>query len=225
MSDKSAPKVTRRHIGELRFDPKNARRHTPRNVGMIGESLQQTGAARSIVLANDDTIIAGNATVEAAAQAGFEEIIEIEVDGTQLVAVKRTDLDPTSERAVLAGLYDNRTAEFAYWDSDRIEEIVNDGVDLSSLWYADELDKLLAQDDVDTDFAPEESENKGFKSVTFSLTREQYADVQSVIADLVTRGLAEHPANPHKPGNALAFVIGRFAHEDTNDDVPAELSA
>jgi hypothetical protein len=35
------------HIGQLIPDPKNARAHTPRNVGMIEHALNEVGAARS----------------------------------------------------------------------------------------------------------------------------------------------------------------------------------
>ena len=209
----SEPKVTERHIAEYRFDPKNARKHTPRNVGMIGESLQKTGAGRSILVANDGTIIAGNATVEAAGAAGFERVIEVEADGRTLVAVKRVDLDPESEQAVLAGLYDNRAAEPAYWDVERIQEIVDDGVDLSGLWYDNELEELLKADDIDADFAPDESANKGFTNMTFSFTPAQHAIVSRILDSYVATGLADMPENPHKPSNALYAILERDYHE------------
>lgn len=205
MSDE--PRVVERHISEYRFDPKNARKHTPRNVGMIGESLQQTGAGRSIVVANDGTIIAGNATVEAAGQAGFERIIEVETDGKTLVAVKRRDLAPDDPRAVMHGLFDNRTAEFAYWDSDRIAELVaDDDVDLSSLWYDNELDELLNADDV-APFSPGESPLKGYKNMTFPLTAAQYQIVESALKQRIAIGDGDSPLNPHKPSNALVALV------------------
>lgn len=197
----------KKHISELRFDPRNARKHTPRNVGMIGDSLNETGAGRSIVLDRDGVILAGNATIEAAAAAGFEQVLVVPTDGRTLVAVQRTDLVADSEIATKLALYDNRTAEFAYWDRDVIAALVDDGVDLSNMWYDDELTQLLDADDVDDAYAPDESANKGFKNYTFSLTPEQYADVDRVISELVKRGLGDSPDNPHKPGNALHYVI------------------
>lgn len=200
----------KRHIAELRFDPRNARKHTPRNLGMIGTSLQETGAGRSIVIDKDGVILAGNATVEAAAAAGFEDVIVVPADGRTLVAVQRTDLAHDSEQAIKLALYDNRTAEFAYWDRDVIQELIDEGIDISQMWYDDELDKLLEADDIDAEFVPDESENKGFKNYTFSLTPEQYADVDRVIDGLVLRGLGDDPNNPHKPGNALHYVIAQM---------------
>ena len=46
-------------IAELKADPKNARKHSRRNIDMLVDSLQEVGAARSIVIDEDDTILAG----------------------------------------------------------------------------------------------------------------------------------------------------------------------
>ena len=75
----------------IKHDPRNARRHSPRNVGMIESSIQRDGFGRSVLLANDGTVIAGNATIDAAASAGFEDVLVVETDGTKVIAVKRTD--------------------------------------------------------------------------------------------------------------------------------------
>src|SRR5690349_25083987 len=66
------PTIT--HIKDLTPDPANARQHNPRNVGMIQDALQEVGAARSIVIDEAGTILAGNATVEAAAAAGITRV-------------------------------------------------------------------------------------------------------------------------------------------------------
>jgi hypothetical protein len=50
-------------LASLRPDPRNARRHTPRNDGLNVDALHEVGAARSIVIDEDDTILAGNARV------------------------------------------------------------------------------------------------------------------------------------------------------------------
>jgi hypothetical protein len=53
-------------LSDLKPDKRNARKHTPRNVGMIESSMQRDGFGRSVLLANNDgTIIAGNATIDA----------------------------------------------------------------------------------------------------------------------------------------------------------------
>ena len=37
------------HIGDLKPDARNARRHNPRNIGMIATSLQEVGAVETAV--------------------------------------------------------------------------------------------------------------------------------------------------------------------------------
>lgn len=56
-------------IRDLTADPKNARRHTDRNVSTIATALRKVGAARSIVIDEQGVVLAGNATIQAAAQA------------------------------------------------------------------------------------------------------------------------------------------------------------
>lgn len=55
----------------LRPDPRNARKHTSRNRQLLSASLAEVGAARSIVIDEDGTILAGNATAEAARKKGL----------------------------------------------------------------------------------------------------------------------------------------------------------
>lgn len=145
MSD-DTPKIVRKHISALRFDPVNARKHNPRNVGMIERSLHESGAGRSLLVSADGTVIAGNATLEAAAAAGFEDVLIVPTDGRQLVVVQRTDLDAHDEQAIKLALYDNRTAELAEWYPERIAELSFDAPQLlEGLFTDDEVTDILKQ--------------------------------------------------------------------------------
>lgn len=135
------------NISNLKYDPRNARRHTPRNVGMVEHSIQRDGFGRSILVANDGTIIAGNATVEAAASAGIENVIVVESDGKSIIAVKRTDIEPGSPEFTALAISDNRAAELAEWDAEVLQSFMDDGVDLDQFWFEDELDLLLNGED------------------------------------------------------------------------------
>ncbi len=55
-------------------DPRNARKHSDRNLAQIEAALREVGAARSIVADEHGTVLAGNATVQAAARAGLTRI-------------------------------------------------------------------------------------------------------------------------------------------------------
>lgn len=61
-------------LADLTPDPKNARLHPSRNVDMMAASLRDVGAARSIVIDETDTILAGNGIAAAAAQAGLTRV-------------------------------------------------------------------------------------------------------------------------------------------------------
>ena len=131
-----------RHIGQLTPDPKNARQHNPRNIGMIVDSLQKVGAARSIVIDEEDVILAGNGVIEAAAEAGIENLRIIEASGNEIIAVRRRGL--TEEQKTLLKYYDNRTGELADWDAAQIVADLETDVDLSGLWSDEEIAELVA---------------------------------------------------------------------------------
>src|SRR5687767_5950346 len=128
-------------LAALTPDPRNARRHGDRNLALIEAALREVGAARSIVVDEAGTVLAGNATVAAAERAGITKVRVVEADGTELVAVRRSGL--TGEQKRRLALYDNRAAELADWDAEVLASLAED-TDLSGLWDDDELADLLA---------------------------------------------------------------------------------
>jgi ParB-like chromosome segregation protein Spo0J len=98
-------------LRDLKPDPQNARKHTPRNVGMIADALQEVGAARSIVIDEKGVVLAGNATMKAAERAGLDRVKVVDADGSEVIAVRRTTL--TERQKKWLALYDNRAAELA----------------------------------------------------------------------------------------------------------------
>jgi len=130
------------HLSDLKPDTRNARKHSPRNLGQIERSIQTNGFGRSLLLANDGTIIAGNATADAAGSIGMENVQIVESDGTRVIAVKRTDVEPGSSRFHELALADNRSAELAEWDVDVLASLQDD-IDLSQFFVDDEIAALL----------------------------------------------------------------------------------
>lgn len=126
-------------IADLTPDPRNARQHNPRNIGMIVNALQQVGAARSIVVDEDNVILAGNGVIEAAAEAGIERVRIIDADGEEIIAVRRSGL--TDEQKQKLAVYDNRTAELAEWDTEALADIGED-LDLGEYFTGTELGEL-----------------------------------------------------------------------------------
>lgn len=132
------------HISDLILDPKNARSHSARNIGMLVNALHDVGAARSIVIDENNVVLAGNATCEAAAEAGIENVRVIEANGEEIIAVRRTGL--TEEQKTKLAIYDNRVAELADWDPSVLADL-NLTTDLKGFFFPDELCAILAKAD------------------------------------------------------------------------------
>jgi len=144
-------------LKDLTPDLKNRRRHTSRNVEMITEAIASVGTGRSIVIDEDDVVLAGNATVKAAGVAGLTKLKVVEAAGDEVIAVRRRGLSSEQKRAL--AIYDNRTAELAEWDVEQLVEDVDAGLDLGAFFEPVELDELLPPPDVegltDPDTVPE----------------------------------------------------------------------
>jgi hypothetical protein len=123
-------------------DPRNARRHSPRNLDQIRASLEAVGAARSIVIDEDNVILAGNATVDAAKAAGLTHLRIVDADGDVVIAVRRSNLTPEQKQRL--ALADNCASDLAAWDPDVLAEL-STTFDLSAFWTDDELTVLLDQ--------------------------------------------------------------------------------
>ncbi len=147
-------------IADLKQDPKNARKHTPRNVGMIVSALHEVGAARSIVIDEDGVVLAGNATIEAAAEAGIERVQVVDADGETIVAVRRRGLTP-EQKARLA-LYDNRATDLSEFDPVQLAKLAEAGVPVEGIWSEDEWRALLEQAGAQLDSAPPDVEFKEY---------------------------------------------------------------
>lgn len=133
-------------ITDLVPDNKNANRGTARGRKAVRDSLQKLGAGRSIVVDRNGRIIAGNKTAEGAKAAGLENVIAVETDGSQLVAVVRTDLDLDDPKARELAIADNRTAELGLeWDGPVLKDLSAD-LDLKPYFSDDELKELLPPD-------------------------------------------------------------------------------
>ena len=130
------------HIGQLIPDPKNARKHNERNIKQIVDSLQEVGGARSIVIDENNVILAGNGVTEAAAIAGIENVRVIEANGNEIIAVRRSGL--TEEQKTRLALWDNRAAELAEWDADVLTNLYQEDASVfDNMFSAKELDNII----------------------------------------------------------------------------------
>ena len=104
-------KVIETNIESLVPDNKNFNKGTEYGDRLMDESLRRFGLGRSILIDKNNRIIAGNKTAEKAADIGFTDVVVVEVDGNQLVAVKRKDIDLDSAKGREFALADNATGK------------------------------------------------------------------------------------------------------------------
>jgi DNA modification methylase len=133
-------------INSLKSDHKNARRRTDRSSELIKESLQRYGAARSIVIDEDNRILAGNGTIEGAKAAGIKNVRIIETEGDEIIAVRRTGL--SEDQKVGLALADNRTADLSEWDQEMLHRLSEEH-DIEPWFNQEDLDELLNVTELD----------------------------------------------------------------------------
>jgi len=146
------------HLRDLSPDPANRREHNPRNVGMIVDSIHRDGASRSIVIDENDVVLCGNATVDAAAEAGIENVRVIESSGHELIAVRRRGLTPEQKRHL--SLSDNRATDLSAFNLDQLRADAEAGLDLASFFQPAELADLLHADAPTPHFEPVDAEHR-----------------------------------------------------------------
>jgi len=143
-------------VKKLKFDKRNARKHDKKNIKAIKDSLLKFGQQKPIVVMEDGTVIAGNGTLQAAIELGWDTI---DVHWTAL----------NKEEAIAYGLVDNRSAELASWDDDNLKELLSEldasGWDLEGLgWDSEDLKDIIDQKPVegltDEDEVPETKQNE-----------------------------------------------------------------
>lgn len=153
------PNYERVAIKSLSFDKCNARKHDKRNIDVIKESLTRFAQQKPIVVSADNVVIAGNGTLQAAIELGWDEI-----------DVKRSHL--TGEEAKAYGLVDNRSTDLSSYDDEilkeQLSELDAEGWELDSLGFDDlyiqNIGKEFDMPDEDSD---KEKENKLALTVSF----------------------------------------------------------
>ena len=96
-------------IKDLKQYENNARKND-KAVPVVAESIRKYGFKVPVVVDKDNVIIAGHTRVRAAEELGLETVPAVIAD------------DLTEDQAKAFRLADNKTAELAAWDFDRLEE-------------------------------------------------------------------------------------------------------
>lgn len=101
-------------LNSVTLDPKNAKEHTSSGIGTIAASLERYKQRKPIVIHAETGIVeAGNGTVRAARQLGWEWIAAVRVHD-----------DPATQSGF--SLADNRAAEFSEWNNATLTALLLD---------------------------------------------------------------------------------------------------
>lgn len=121
-------------LKDLKQDKRNYRKHNDKNLKLIRKSVDDCGLGRSIVIDKNNEIVAGNGLVSSISK--NTPIKVIETDGSELVVVKRTDLDTNDEKRKKLAVMDNSSSDTSQFDIDLlttdfgIPELADMGIDV-----------------------------------------------------------------------------------------------
>lgn len=176
-------KVIETNIESLVPDNNNFNKGTEYGDHLMDESLRRFGLGRSILIDKNNRIISGNKTAEKAADIGFTDVVVVEVDGNQLVAVKRKDIDLDSAKGREFALADNATGKANLaWD----EELISA---MAEKWDFEPDDWGV---DVSMQEEPEQEEPSGKKEISTRLIVEcgDVTKLSLLFSELQDRGFS-----------------------------------
>lgn len=136
-------------IKELKFDEHNFNKHNDEGMQLLEKSIKENGFGRSVLLDKDNNIVGGNGVTEQAIKAGAKKVRIIETDGTELIAVKRTDLTLDSEAGRKMALADNSVANVnLQWNEEELQKAQDEWGLVPEEWGVEMPDDL----DIDSFF-------------------------------------------------------------------------
>lgn len=109
-------------IADLRPHPRNYQTHPEDQLAQLMKSIEQLGFYRNVVVARDNTILAGHGVVQAATKLG-----------KQTVPVIKLDLDPNEPRALKVLVSDNEISNLAMTDDRALTELLKEILDTDAL--------------------------------------------------------------------------------------------
>jgi hypothetical protein len=200
-------------IEDLIPDPNNARLHPERNMEAIVASLATYGQVKPLVVRkSNNTVIAGNGTLEAAKQLGWTKIAA-------------TYVDMNDAEAAGYGLADNRASEFAKWDFEivaKLDRLLQESGHAMIGWSQDELEVLRMADwtpPESTDDESFESEKNGQLTVTFN--EGQFVIITSA-ADVLQHLMSDDPMDLSTALAVICEMWLEYKEKEIDSNTPME---
>jgi hypothetical protein len=186
-------------LKDLVLDPRNANRHTEYGSGLLVNSTRENGIGRSILISDDNVVIAGNGLAEAGYQIGIEDVEIVESDGKKIIAVKRTDIKSNTPAFYNMALADNIVAEKnILLDAEVVHGIVQDFPE-TKFWGSvvdEEPESATDKDKANT------------VEMKFQFTGPQAAKVKQAIK--VAKQVKKAPKDANANSFALIHIVNEF---------------
>lgn len=190
-------------MSNIKYDKRNYRKHNEKNKKLIRKSLEECGTGRSIIVDNNEEIIAGNGVYEQAKAMNIPVKV-VETDGTELIAVKRIDLKTADEKRTKLAILDNSTADSSEMDYALLQkdfelvDLMSMGIDAVNLNIDEnagntDIFENLPDEIAGEDLNPDELEEiKGDDStaterVVITFMPEQKEDVEQLLGMQITK--------------------------------------
>ena len=159
-------------LSDFRTQERNCNRHRPRGMGQLSNIISKEGWQGAITVAANNETFSGSARLETAQERFGDESepIVFDIDGTRPVILRRTDI-PTADdpRAIRLGIADNRISELNYDPDIELLSAIADEVDISDMYFDDELAALVEADrnEEQTEYQAPESSTKEVNTEDF----------------------------------------------------------
>ena len=165
----------------IKFDTRNYRKHNSKNKELIKKSLSECGAGRSILIDAEDVIVAGNGVYEQAKELKIPVKI-IETNGSEIIAVKRTDLKQDDIKRKKLAVMDNSASDSSEFDfSLLIDDFSKTDLELMN------IEVPILQDDTNEEYLTEEPDILAYNEDIYFPSKNPY-DIPELREDKLYKG-------------------------------------
>lgn len=190
------------NILELNIDELKPYENNPRNndeaVDPVAKSIKEFGFKVPIIIDKNNVIIAGHTRYKAAQKIKLKKVPCIVAD------------DLTEEQVNAFRLADNKVGEIATWDFNLLELELDNIIDIDMSDFSFDIQGI--EDTFDTDFELPDDDKPQTRTITLSLSEEQYQIAMSCIDYITENDLIKNTfGNANKKSNALFEVVYEWA--------------
>lgn len=193
-------KIIRKKIDEVTPDPGNVRKHSQKNIDAIKASLNRFGQQKPIVCDSKMVVRAGNGTLQAATELGWQHINVIVSD------LDRADL-------IAYSIADNRTSEMSEWDVEGLtEQLAGLDDELADIAYAD-FDLDIDLDENNETSSDEMTYSQKIEPPIYEITGKQ-PSIDELIDSTKSQSLIKEIKESDLPNKIKNFLIASAARHN-----------